>query len=96
MLKNFYYTNITFNQQEHGPGLVVKGEVTNRSGRQWSAVAFRIILFIKTIPIGNATFTINGFCNGQTRRFEKQIGELEHSKVAKDITRCEVYAESGY
>lgn len=96
MLRNFYYTNITFHKQEHGPGLVVKGEITNRSGKNWSAVVFRIILFIKTIPIGNATFTINGFSNGQMRRFEKQIGELEHSKVIKDITRCEICAESGY
>lgn len=72
------------------------GEVTNNSGKNYNAVVFRIVLFIKSIPICNSTFVINGFLNGQTRKFEQQAGELEYKKVAKEISKYEIFAESAY
>lgn len=76
--------------------LVMRGEVTNNSGKSYHAVVFRAIIFIKNIAIGNITFIINGFNNGQTREFEAQIGELQFDKVIRDISRHEIYAESAY
>jgi len=96
MLRSFYPRNITFKRHGQEDWLMVKGEITNSSGKNYNAVVFRIVVFIKSTPIGSAAVTINGFYNGQTRTFEKQIEELGYSKVANEITRCEIYAESAY
>jgi len=96
MLRSFYPRNISFKRHEQEDWLVVTGEITNNSGRNYNAVVFRMVVFIKSTPIGNAAITINGFYNGQTRTFERQIEELGYSKVVNEITRCEVYAESAY
>jgi len=96
MWGNFYYDKVEFKKHKQGDWLVATGEMTNRSGKNYNAVVFRIILFIGNIPIGNAVITIRSFRNGQTRRFEKQIGELEYSKVVREISRYEIYPESSY
>jgi hypothetical protein len=61
-----------------------------------NAIAIRIILFIKSIPIANTVVVVNGLAAGQTKSFEKYIEELDFNKVGKDITRFEVYIESTY
>ena len=71
MLRGFHYADVTLKRQVDGQGMLVTGEIINKSGKNYNAVAFRIILFIKDIFIGSATVTINGFCTGQRRRFEK-------------------------
>lgn len=96
MIRNFQYQNVTYEKEPEGNGLVVKGEITNNSGRTYNSVVFRMTLFIKSIPIGNTTITVNGFIHGQTRAFEKKIAELEYSSVVKDITNYDIYVESGY
>lgn len=96
MVGIFDFKNIEFKKHEQEDSLVVTGEIANRSGKSYNAVAFRIIVFLKNIPIGNATFTINAFSMGQTKKFTKQIGGLAYSAVIKDINRCEIYAESAY
>jgi len=75
---------------------VVKGEITNNAGRSYQAVVFRIVVFLKSVPVGSSSFTINGFFNGQTRTFEKKIEELEYSSLVKDALNYEIYAESAY
>jgi proteasome assembly chaperone (PAC2) family protein len=96
MLRFFRYQNITYKREHQGEGLVVSGEITNASGRSYHSVVFRIVLFIKSIPIGNAVITINGFINGQTRTFEKRVGDLAYNKVIQEITNYDIYPESGY
>jgi len=96
MVGIFHYNNIAFKKHAQESWLMVSGEVTNRSGKAFNSVVFRLTLFIKTIPVGNVVITINGFLNGQTRRFEKQIGELEYHKVINDITKYDIYPESAY
>ena len=96
MLRNFSYQDVEFRQSEGGGSLAICGEITNRSGRNYHSVVFRVILFIRSTPIGNENFTINGFINGQTRKFAKSFAELEYARVGKDISHYEIYPESGY
>jgi len=96
MWANFYYDKIEFKKHEQGDWLVATGEITNRAGKNYNAVVFRLIIFIGDISVGNTVITIHGFHSGQKRRFEKQVGELEYSKVIKKISRYEIYPESGY
>jgi proteasome assembly chaperone (PAC2) family protein len=95
MTGNFEYRKVAYKKDEGG-WLIVTGEITNRSGKSYNSVVFRIILFIKNIPIGNAVLTMNGFYNGQTRTFEKQMTDLEYHKLIDKITQWEIYAESAY
>ena len=93
---NLDYHNIKIDKYENTNQIVVKGEVTNNSGRSYNSVAVRVILFIKNISIANVVFTINGLLNGGNKEFEKVIEDLEYDHVAKDITRYEIYTESAY
>lgn len=96
MIRNFVYNNVTFKKYDQDIWLVVKGDITNRSGKSYHAVVFRIVLFINALPICNTVVTINGFHNGQTRTFEKPIQEIEYTKVVDKITKYDIYAESAY
>ncbi len=93
---NLVYHNIKIVKHERTNQLVVKGEVTNNSSISYSAVAVRIILFIRNITVANEVFTINGLPKGANKEFEKIIEGLEYSHIAKDITRYEMYTESVY
>ena len=74
----------------------MKGDIENRSGKNYNAVAIRIILFIKNITIVNSVVVVNGLLNGATKSFDKYIEDLEYDKVGKDINRNEIYVESAY
>ncbi|MDD2689780.1 MAG: hypothetical protein PHT41_06500 [Candidatus Omnitrophica bacterium] len=96
MARFFTYENITFKRHGASESLVVGGDIVNRSGRNYNSVVFRVVLFVKNTPVGSEVVTINGFLSGQTRSFEKPIGDLEYSKIANSITQCDIYAESAY
>lgn len=92
----FPYRNIQFKKHPEEKWLMVTGELTNASDKNYHAIVFRIILFIKNIPVGNTTVTINGFYAGQTRTFEAQMGELEYQRLIRETIRCEIYPETAY
>jgi proteasome assembly chaperone (PAC2) family protein len=96
MIRGFVYQNIALKKHEQENWLVLSGDIVNRTGRNYHAVVFRVTVFIKSICIGNAVVTVNGFAVGQKRGFKKQIGDLEYGKVINDITNYEIYAESAY
>ena len=75
---------------------MVRGEVCNRSGRDFTAVALRIVLFNKNIALANFVVVLNGFPSGTTKRFEKEAEELDYDEVAKLINRYDVLVESAY
>lgn len=74
---------------------MVTGEITNNTSKNYNAVVFRLVVFIKTIPIANVAIIINGFYANQTKTFEAKVGELEY-KIIPEITRYDIYAESAY
>ena len=91
---DFY--NITFEKADNSKQILIKGEVKNNSGRNYNAVAIRVILFNKNIPIVNTVAVVNGVPNGATKDFEKIVEEIEYDEVAKSINRQEAYIESAY
>lgn len=91
----FSYDNVHFKKHEQENWLMVTGEITNDSGKNYNAVVFRMVLFIKSIPIGNISINVKGFHAGQTKTFEVQMGELEYSLIPQ-ISRYEIYPESAY
>lgn len=95
-MANFDYYNVCFIKAESSNQLVIRGEVKNNSGRDYNAVAIRILLFNKNILLLNTIIVVNGLPNGFTKDFYKQIEELEYHRVANLITRYEIYTESAY
>ncbi|MBU1726535.1 MAG: FxLYD domain-containing protein [Candidatus Omnitrophica bacterium] len=91
---DFY--NITFEKADNSKQMVIKGEVKNNSGRNYNAVAIRVVLFNKNIPVVSTVVVVNGVPNGSTKSFEKFVEEIEYEEVAKSINRQEAYIESAY
>jgi hypothetical protein len=92
----FEYHNLTFTRSYSGDQIVIKGEITNRSNRNYSAVAVRVILFDKDMQIANVVITVNGVPAGRTKEFEHEVRELGYERNVGRITRCEAYTESAY
>ncbi len=92
---NFAYNNVKFQKHTQENWLVVTGEITNNAGKNFNAVVFRLVVFVKAIPVANMVIAINGFFAGQTRIFETRVAELEY-KIIPEISRYEIYAESAY
>lgn len=95
-MPNLDYYNVAFDRSEDGKRIVVRGEVQNNSGRNFNAVAIRLILYNKNIPMVNTVIVVNGLPHGATRSFEKYIEEIDYNQVAKLINRIECYTESTY
>ena len=91
---NFYNVNIT--KADSNNQVVVRGDLENRTGRNYSAAAIRIVLFVKNIPIANVVTVVNGLPNNATKSFEKAIEELDFTQVGKDINRYELCIENAY
>ena len=93
---NIRFYNVTISKAESNNQIVVRGDVENGTGRNYNAVAIRIVLFIKNIPVVNTVTVVNGLAMGRTKGFEKIVEDLDFTLVGKDINRYEVYAESAY
>ncbi|MCX5704991.1 MAG: FxLYD domain-containing protein [Candidatus Omnitrophica bacterium] len=91
---NFY--NVTVSKADTTNQIVVRGEVENRSGRNYNAMAIRIILFKKSIVIASTVTVVNGLLAGKTKNFEKTLEDLDYTVIFKDITRWEIIVESTY
>ena len=95
-MPNFGIYNVNYSKSEYNNQLVVRGEITNQSGRNYSTIAVRIVLFVKSFPVANTIVVVNDIPNGATKSFEKYMEELEYEKVFEDITRYEVVVDSAY
>ena len=95
-MAQFEIYNLGFSRHETTSKFIVKGEVTNKTGRDCNAVAIRVVLFNTNIPIVNTVVVVNGLAAGRTRLFEKEIEGLEYGQAIKLINRQEAYVESSY
>jgi hypothetical protein len=95
-MANFDFYNINFSKSDRGNQLVIRGEIKNNSGRNYNAVALRVVLFSKNIPMVNTVIVVNGLPNGVSKGFEKYVEEIDYDQVAKQINRHEVLTESAY
>jgi hypothetical protein len=96
VLKGFSFENVNFRKDNSEDLLIVSGEVTNKTGRDYSSVVFRLIVFAKDIPLGHTLVTINGFGNGRMKRFERRFESLIYSQVNTKISNYETTFEGGY
>ena len=95
-MPNFNFYNITFTKVSQSNILLVRGEIQNRSPKNYSAVAIRIVLFQKNIPLSNTVVVVNGLAAGQTRSFDKRIEEVAYDKAMHVMTRHEIVVDSAY
>lgn len=95
-MANVEFFNVTFVKADNSNKLVIRGEAFNNSGRDLNAVAIRIILFKRNIPMLSTVIVVNGLPTGRSKNFEKRIEDLEYEQVLKQITRYEIYPESMY
>ena len=93
---NLEYHNVRIERVQSSKNVVVRGEVTNKTGRNYSTVAIRVLFFIKNITVINIVLSVNGLNSNSTKFFEKSIEDLEYNAIAKDITRYEVYTEGAF
>ncbi|MGA2775840.1 MAG: hypothetical protein ABSE81_07280 [Candidatus Omnitrophota bacterium] len=93
---NLEYSHIVLEKAKYTGQIVVKGEIANRSGKNYTAVTTRIIIFIKGIPMVNTVLVINNLPTGMTKIFEKYIEGIHYDEVFKDIKRIEVFADEAY
>jgi hypothetical protein len=90
------YHNISFARTQSANVLIIKGSVTNKSNKNFSAVAIRIILFSKSVPIVNVVVVVNGLPSGRTKDFEKEVMDADYDRIVNQMARYEVCTESVY
>lgn len=95
MRRNFLYKDISFEKHKLSDTAIITGDITNRTGQDYNSVVFRIAIFARYKPLTHVTMAINGFCNGQTKRFEKQIPAVAYKNVAQ-ITGWTIDVETAY
>lgn len=81
---------------DSGKQLVIRGDIRNNSGRNYNAVAVRVILFNRNLPLVNTVVVVNGLPNGATKMFEKYVEEIDYTQIHTLINRHEIYVESAY
>jgi hypothetical protein len=91
----FIYSNIEYKKHPEEDSIIVTGEITNDAGKHYNTVVFRMILFIRAIPVANVNFVVRNFYANQTKPFEVRVPELSYKLISR-ISRCEIYPESAY
>jgi hypothetical protein len=95
-MRSLEYHNVKIERYKNSNRLLLKGEVTNDSGKSYNTVAVRLILFVKNVITVNEVFVINGLPHGITRAFERHIYDLTPGQSINDITRYELFTENCY
>ncbi len=95
-MTNLEYHNIKIVRFKNTNQLVIKGEITNGTGKYYATVAVRVILFIRNIPVINEVFVVNDLPKGSTKAFERNIYELRSNQVLEDVTRYEIFTDNCY
>ena len=95
-MRSLEYHNVKIEKFKDSNRLILKGEITNDSGKSYNAVAVRIILFIKNTITVNEVFLINDLPDGATKAFERHIYDLLLNQTINDITRYDLFTENCY
>jgi len=95
-MRSLLYHNVKIERLKNSNQVILKGEITNDSGKAYNAVAVRIILFVKNVITVNEVFLINNLPEGSTKAFERHIYDLKLDQSFDDITRYELFTETCY
>ena len=92
----FEYDNISFAKSENNNLLIIRGCVTNKTNTNFSAVAIRMILYNKAVPILNVVIVVNGLPGTKTRNFEKEVTDADYDRITSQLVNYEVLTDSAY
>ncbi|MDP2927592.1 MAG: hypothetical protein Q8N80_02180 [Candidatus Omnitrophota bacterium] len=95
-MRSLDYHNVKIERFKNSNRIILKGEITNESGKSYSTVAVRVMLFVKNIITVNEVFLINDLPNGATKAFERHIYDLLPGQSFENITRYELFTENCY
>ena len=95
-MHNLNYHNIKVERFKSSNRVILKGEITNDTGKSYNAVAVRVIFFVKNVITVNEVFLVNGLPHGVTKAFERHIYDLLPNQSMDDITRYELFTENCY
>lgn len=83
-------------QYGRGNFLSVHFDMNNNSGRDYTAVAVRIILRKSATVLVNVVATIYGVPNGRVKTCDKSFPELDFDKTVQSETGIDVQIESAF
>lgn len=95
-MRSLNYHNVKIERFKNSNRLILKGEITNDSGKSYNAVAVRAMLFVKNVIVVNEVFSINDLPYKATKAFERHIYDLLPGQSFEDITRYELFTENCY
>jgi hypothetical protein len=95
-MRSLNYYNIKVERFKGSNQVMLKDEVNNASGKSYTSVAIRIMLFVKNVITVNEVFLVNDLPNGATKAFERHIYDLTPGQSFEDITRYELFTENCY
>lgn len=95
-MRNLEYYHVKVERFKSSNQVILKGEITNNSGKSYAAVAVRAMLFVKNVIAVNEVFLVNDLPSGATKAFERHIYDLLPDQSLDDITRYELFTENCY
>jgi hypothetical protein len=95
-MRSLDYHNIKIERFKNSNQVILKGEVSNDTGKSYNSVAIRIMLFIKNVITVNEVFLVHDLQAGITKAFERHIYDLLPGQSFEDITRYELFTENCY
>ena len=95
-MRSITYHNVKIEKFKNSNRIILKGEITNDSGKSYNSVAVRVMLFVNNIITVNEVFLIHDLPDGTTKAFERHIYDLIFGQSLDDITRYELFTESCY
>ncbi len=95
-MRSLNYYNVSLERYKNSNRVILKGEINNDSGKSYTTVAVRLILFVRNTIAVNEVFLVNDLPNGSTRGFERHVYDLSPGASMEDITRYELFTENCY
>lgn len=94
-MMNYSCYNVQFNKHPIEPWVVVKGDISNDSSKNYNTAVFRIKIFIAEEVLGSAIIKVRGLRARSSKGFEVMI-EGVHRDLIQKIGRYEILFESAY
>jgi len=95
-MRRLDYYHVKIERFKNSNRIILKGEITNGSGKSYNTVAVRIMLFVKNVISVNEVFLVNDLPHGVTKAFERHIYDLLPGQSFDDITHYELFTENCY
>jgi hypothetical protein len=95
-MRSLNYHNVKVERFKNSNRIILKGEISNDSGKPYTTVAVRAMLFVNNVIAVNEVFLIHDLPNGATKSFERHIYDLLLGQSFDNITRYELFTENCY